>query len=182
MDPVLALILGCLLTFMVAGAGVVLWQVSKRLKRVQERLEAMQVLSLLPDRVQALSRVVEDLDPGLIREEFERIETLQAARDLGTAGVAVSVSIPFSPEIIIGVGNAITEKAEAIAKEHGVSRVDSVMAGGDAADVILNCAKDRNADLIVMGTRGLSDLKGLFVGSVSHKVSHLADCSCIMVR
>ena len=48
MDPVLALILGCLLTFMVAGAGVVLWQVSKRLKRVQERLEAMQVLSLLP--------------------------------------------------------------------------------------------------------------------------------------
>jgi len=33
-----------------------------------------------------------------------------------------------------------------------------------------------------MGTRGLSDLKGLFVGSVSHKVSHLADCSCITVR
>jgi nucleotide-binding universal stress UspA family protein len=120
--------------------------------------------------------------PDNLREEFERIETLQAARDLGTAGVAVSVSIPFSPEIIIGVGNAITEKAEAIAKEHGVSRIDSVMAGGDAADVILNCAKDRNADLIVMGTRGLSDLKGLFVGSVSHKVSHLADCSCIMVR
>ena len=53
---------------------------------------------------------------------------------------------------------------------------------GDAARVILDCAKERNADLIVMGTRGMSDLRGLLVGSVSHKVSHLADCSCVTVR
>ena len=51
-----------------------------------------------------------------------------------------------------------------------------------ATDAILDCAKDRNADLIVMGTRGLSDLKGRFVGSVSHKLSHLADCTFITVR
>ncbi|MBT3341109.1 MAG: hypothetical protein HOM34_02515 [Planctomycetes bacterium] len=95
MDPVLALILGCLLTFMVAGAGVVLWQVSKRLKRVQERLEAMQVLSLLPDRVQALSRVVEDLDPGLIREEFERIHTALARLE----ALAASPAGAAPPEI-----------------------------------------------------------------------------------
>jgi len=91
MDPVLALILGCLLTLTVGGSGVLLWQLSKRLKRVEERLEAMQVLSLLPDRVQALARVVTDLNPNQIREEFERIHTALArleALAASPAGVA----------------------------------------------------------------------------------------------
>jgi chaperonin GroEL len=38
------------------------------------------------------------------------------------------------------------------------------------------------ADMIVMGRRGLSDLQGLLMGSVSHKVSHLADCACLTVK
>jgi nucleotide-binding universal stress UspA family protein len=33
-----------------------------------------------------------------------------------------------------------------------------------------------------MGSRGLSKLKGLFLGSVSHKVFHLAPCSCVTVH
>ena len=37
-------------------------------------------------------------------------------------------------------------------------------------------------DLIVMGRRGLGDLGGLLMGSVSHKVCHLADCACLTVK
>ncbi len=33
--------------------------------------------------------------------------------------------------------------------------IDGVITEGDPADVILDCAKDQNADLIVMGARGL---------------------------
>ena len=47
---------------------------------------------------------------------------------------------------------------------------------------IAGLAQDRKADAIVMGSRGLSDIKGLFLGSVSHKVSHLAECTCITVK
>ena len=43
-------------------------------------------------------------------------------------------------------------------------------------------AKDRMVDAIVIGSRGLSDIKGLFLGSVSHKVGHLAECTCITVK
>ena len=119
--------------------------------------------------------------PAKLREEFERFEGMQEKRRV-SASTAVSVSIPFPEDVLVGVGNVIVDKAKDIAKQHGASKINRVITGGDAADIILGTAKDRNADLIVMGTRGLSDLKGLFVGSVSHKVSHLADCTCITVR
>jgi nucleotide-binding universal stress UspA family protein len=35
--------------------------------------------------------------------------------------------------------------------------------------------------LIVLGSRGLSDIQGLMFGSTSHKVTHLASCSCVTV-
>ncbi len=93
-----------------------------------------------------------------------------------------SFSVPVPPHILAAVGNAVVDNAESIARDHGATKVARQIAEGDPAKVILGCAKEKNADLIVMGTRGLSDLQGLFVGSVSHKVSHVAECTCITVR
>lgn len=53
---------------------------------------------------------------------------------------------------------------------------------GTPADVILEEAGRLGVDAIVMGSRGLSDLKGLLVGSVSHKVLHLAKCTVVTVH
>ncbi len=53
---------------------------------------------------------------------------------------------------------------------------------GDAAEEILAVAEAEGADLIVMGSRGLGALKGLLVGSVSQKVSQLANCTCVTVK
>ena len=46
----------------------------------------------------------------------------------------------------------------------------------------MHLAEDRSADLIVMGSRGFGNLKGLVLGSVSHKVFHTAPCSCVTVN
>jgi nucleotide-binding universal stress UspA family protein len=39
-----------------------------------------------------------------------------------------------------------------------------------------------DADVIVMGSRGLSDVRGMLVGSVTHKVLHLVHRPVLVVR
>jgi nucleotide-binding universal stress UspA family protein len=53
---------------------------------------------------------------------------------------------------------------------------------GHAAREIVDTARSQGADLIVMGSRGLSDIAGLFVGSVTHKVLQLAHVPVLVVR
>lgn len=65
---------------------------------------------------------------------------------------------------------------------HGVRDVEGLVEEGDATTAILRAAEHHDADLIVMGSRGMSDLKGLMVGSVSHKVTHLANRPCLIVH
>lgn len=79
-------------------------------------------------------------------------------------------------------GKQILEGAERTARESGVQEVVTVLEEGDPVNRILECAERENADLLVVGSRGLSNLKGLFLGSVSHKLSQLARCTCITVK
>ena len=53
---------------------------------------------------------------------------------------------------------------------------------GQAAREIVTEARLHDAGVIVMGSRGLSDLTGLFVGSTAHKVIHLTDRPVLVVR
>ena len=53
---------------------------------------------------------------------------------------------------------------------------------GPAAEAILRVAEARHADLIVMGSRGRGDLRGMLLGSVSHKVLQSATCPVLVVR
>jgi len=53
---------------------------------------------------------------------------------------------------------------------------------GDPAQVIIELAKTKNYDLIIMGTRGRSAFQELLIGSVSQKVMHHASCPVMVVR
>jgi nucleotide-binding universal stress UspA family protein len=53
---------------------------------------------------------------------------------------------------------------------------------GGVPRIILEMAKELDAGLIVMGSRGLSEWEGLFLASVSHRVLHLAECPVFVVR
>lgn len=53
---------------------------------------------------------------------------------------------------------------------------------GHAAREIVDDAKDHDAGVIVMGSRGMSDLTGLVLGSTAHKVIHLTDRPVLVVR
>jgi len=53
---------------------------------------------------------------------------------------------------------------------------------GHAAREIIEDAKEHDAGVIVMGSRGRSDLTGLVLGSTAHKVIHLADRPVLVIR
>ena len=53
---------------------------------------------------------------------------------------------------------------------------------GQAAREIVDDAKLHDVGVIVMGSRGLSDLTRLFLGSTAHKVIHLSDRPVLVVR
>ena len=60
--------------------------------------------------------------------------------------------------------------------------VEKVELQGDIAGNIAKYAREHGFDLIVMGTRGLSNIKEMLLGSVSNKVLHLAHCPVTVVK
>ena len=61
-------------------------------------------------------------------------------------------------------------------------KVKSVFEVGSPGPAVLAVAKKYNADLIVMGSRGLGPLKGLFMGSVSSYVTSHSTCPVLVVK
>lgn len=92
------------------------------------------------------------------------------------------IPVPAPHELLEPMGRQILERAEATAKKAGVKQVSTVIEDGDPATVILARAKREKADMIVLGSRGFGDLKGLLLGSVSHKVASHAACTCVTVK
>jgi nucleotide-binding universal stress UspA family protein len=58
--------------------------------------------------------------------------------------------------------------------------VEAVVSGGPA-HVIATVAERVKADTIVAGTRGHTALAGVFVGSVAHRLLHLAHCPVLII-
>ena len=76
--------------------------------------------------------------------------------------------------------------AEAVkqAREAGVKASGELVdrAAGHVANAIVDTAKKEGVDLIVMGSRGLSDTAGVFLGSVTHRVMQLVEVPVVVAR
>jgi nucleotide-binding universal stress UspA family protein len=71
--------------------------------------------------------------------------------------------------------------AAEIARGAGVA-VNTHARQGDPADAILDVAEERDADLVIVGNKGMTGAKRFLLGSVPNKVSHHAPCSVLIVR
>ncbi|WP_386081080.1 universal stress protein [Vreelandella sp. F11] len=78
-------------------------------------------------------------------------------------------------------GEQLLRQAAKSAQEQGAQRIEELLTRGDPVRVILDTANMVDIDTIVMGSRGLSDLAGVVIGSVSHKIGHSAKCRVITV-
>ena len=140
------------------------------------------LVHVLPDHVpasQARGLVAFERLPASAREEIERFEDLE--RKSGAFVDSVSQPTWVSRATLEAIGNLILDDAETLAKSRGTTRIRRAILSGDPASCILDTARDSHAGFIVMGKRGLGRLAGLLTGSVSQKVTALADCPCISV-
>jgi nucleotide-binding universal stress UspA family protein len=80
------------------------------------------------------------------------------------------------------VAESALKDAKAQALRDGAKDVQTSTASGDPANEILRAAKDKKADLVVLGTRGLGEVQGMLLGSVSRKVSNLLPGNCLIVH
>jgi len=76
----------------------------------------------------------------------------------------------------------LAEQARASAKHYGAQDIEAKVLLGDPGEEVVAFARDRNADLIISGSRGFGKLKSLLLGSTSHKIAQLAECSCLTVK
>lgn len=79
------------------------------------------------------------------------------------------------------VAESVLKRAARDAVSKGVE-VETHAREGHPAEVIIDVAKQEKADLIVVGSRGLTGIKRYLLGSVSSKVSEHASCSVMIVR
>ena len=93
-----------------------------------------------------------------------------------------SVNDEKEARVIVLIGEKLLKDASKSASKAGVANVTTEIRDGDFANCILEVAKKADADIIVMGRRGLSNLKGFVTGSVSHKVSQRSECSVLTVK
>jgi nucleotide-binding universal stress UspA family protein len=78
------------------------------------------------------------------------------------------------------VDNTLSDAAD-IVRDAGVV-VETFARQGDPADAILDVAEETDADLIVVGNKGMTGAKRFLLGSVPNKVSHHAPCSVLIIR
>ncbi|HUE26815.1 MAG TPA: universal stress protein [Solirubrobacteraceae bacterium] len=113
-------------------------------------------------------KIVSAYEPA--SDQSLRGEQTQAPRDLQWA---------LSPRADV---LALLEQAQAEAADAGVDAVETFARQGDAADAILDVAEEQDADLIIIGNKGMTGAKRFLLGSVPNKVSHHAPCSVLIVR
>jgi nucleotide-binding universal stress UspA family protein len=97
------------------------------------------------------------------------------------AGASVD-PVSGSPGATVGAGGrAAVAAAVAEAKSAGVE-ADFEFLQGEPAAAIVDCARDREADVIVVGSRGLGAVRRLILGSVSREVVEAADRPVLIVK
>lgn len=81
-------------------------------------------------------------------------------------------------------GEQLLDGAMAHAAQHGVTAEKRLIESSRkrVPEMITECARDWNADLVIVGTHGRSGFERLLVGSVAEKLVRLSNTSLMLVR
>jgi nucleotide-binding universal stress UspA family protein len=102
--------------------------------------------------------------------------------------IAVTIQIPeleegvYIAEKMKAQAEVALAKAKDVAQAQGVTADVVLATGSSPTDEIVQAAKDRQADLIVIGSRGLAGKTRSFLGSTASQVVTYSPCSVLVVK
>ena len=115
-----------------------------------------------------------------VNTEIERLKSMDYRVDMATGAAFQDSGI--SPRLLVDLGQHILDGAKGRAERSGLENVEICLEDGDPAERVLSRIDRENIDCVILGSRGLNDFKGMFLGSVSHKVTNRSPCTCIAVK
>jgi nucleotide-binding universal stress UspA family protein len=95
---------------------------------------------------------------------------------VNTSGAPEGEEWSVGPDLL---GEEVLARARATVSE---VEVETHACRGDAAEALIETAQDVNADMIVVGNRGMTGTRRFLLGSVPNQISHHAPCSVLIVR
>lgn len=123
-----------------------------------------------------MARLAEDEIKLMILTVYKHVSTLESTHSLVKGrkeiGNAESVHREYAKE----TAAAAAERA----RKKGARAVKTYVRRGPPAKTIVKFAREKDADLIVLG-RGDSEFSRFLLGSVSHKVCSIAECNTLTV-
>ncbi|QJB55887.1 universal stress protein [Pseudodesulfovibrio sp. zrk46] len=134
---------------------------------------------LLPVDGSAHSDAAAEMAIGIAHDNEASVVLLHVRR-----AVPTGLGQPNADELL----QYLTKGAEAVVQHYRTKLDDAavdyleLIIGGDVGEVVCNVADVEKCDLIVMGSKGKSDLEGLILGSATHKVLHSTDLPVLVVK
>ena len=93
---------------------------------------------------------------------------------------SLAATMVVEANMLYDQGDQICAQALAEARREGVS-AEMHSPVGDPADALIKIAELEDADLVVVGSQGMTGLKRFVLGSVPNRVSHRCPCSLLIV-
>lgn len=105
---------------------------------------------------------------------YKPIEAMYVAPDVVPSGLAGMIDPRAEAQSVV-------DEAATRVRAEGIE-VEVYLWPGDAASAIIEVAGTTEADLIVVGNRGMTGVARFLLGSVPNKVAHHAPCDVLIVR
>jgi nucleotide-binding universal stress UspA family protein len=133
----------------------------------------VQALEALADREPEDVTLLHVVDPSALRVRRDRnpVTEKRALAAMDRAGGILLREAERSARVALG--QAATGPS---------TMLDHVLAHGPIAQTIVRQARRVKADLILIGSRGLSDIRGFLLGSISRQIASIAPCSILVVK
>jgi nucleotide-binding universal stress UspA family protein len=113
--------------------------------------------------------------------ELHIVSVASLARDLALRGVS-PLAIPDNYDAdAIAVAQGTVEQARTVAEKAGARATTHVL-DGDPAGALVDFCDKYQADLLVLGSHGLTGAARFLIGSVTNRCVHHAHCSVLVAR